>query len=337
MRYFWRKLSPFPPVLILACLLLLSCGSNTTMTPSTASPQAKGTTGAVKTGVPSSSLQISGLVTHPGTFTLQELQSFPQTTVSIRATPIGSHTFAGALLYTVLQKTEVTTLAGRKNDLLRKSIVVSGTDGYTVAVAWGEIDPQFAHKQVLLAYEEDGKPLPQADGFARLIVPGDAFAGRYVSNVSSIVVRDPGVLPAPGQRHPSQSFYLVGLVNTPAKYDLGALKALPSSSTTVNGTTYSGVLLNTLLDQAGLQLKPKKNDFLHKAIVATGSDGYSCVVADGELQAHFGNVPILVAYNINGKALPESDGFARLVVPGDQRMGRFVSNLVELQVVELVS
>ncbi len=237
----------------------------------------------------------------------------------------------------MLQKAEVTTLVGRKNDLLRKSILVAGTDGYTVAIAWGEIDPQFANKQVLLAYEEDGKSLPQADGFAHLIVPGDVFAGRYVSNVSSVVVRDPGVLPTLGQRHPSQAFYLVGLVNTPTKYDLDALKALPSSSITIKGMTYGGVLLNTLFDKAGLQLKPKKNDFLHKAVVVTGSDGYSCVVVDGELQAHFGNVPILVAYSINGKALPESDGFARLVVPGDQRQGRFVSNLVELQVVELVS
>ena len=172
MRYSLYRLLHFPLVLTLTCLLLISCGGATTTTPSAASPQAKGTTGTVKTGVPSTSLQISGLVTHPGTFTLQELQSFPQTTVSIRATPIGSHTFTGALLYTVLQKAEVTRLAGRKNDLLRKSILIAGTDGYTVAVAWGEIDPQFANKQVLLAYEEDGKPLPQADGFARLIGPG---------------------------------------------------------------------------------------------------------------------------------------------------------------------
>lgn len=98
-----------------------------------------------------------------------------------------------------------------------------------------------------------------------------------------------------------------------------------------------GVLLSDLLTAAQLQLKQKKNDFLHKAIVATGSDGYSCVIVDGEIQANFGNVQVLVAYSMNGQPLPASDGFARIVVPGDQRMGRFVSNLVELQVVELAS
>jgi len=86
-----------------------------------------------------------------------------------------------------------------------------------------------------------------------------------------------------------------------------------------------------------LQLAPKKNDFLHKGIVAIGSDGYSCVFADGEINPRFGNVPILIALNSNGQQLLPADGFARMVVPGDQKMGRFVSNLVELQVVELAS
>ena len=62
--------------------------------------------------------------------------------------------------------------------------------------------------------------LPHADGFVRLIVPGDVLAGRYVSNVASIVVRDPGVLPTIRQRQPSSALYVVGAVNNPAKDDL---------------------------------------------------------------------------------------------------------------------
>jgi hypothetical protein len=45
---------------------------------------------------------------------------------------------------------------------------------------------------------------------------------------------------------------------------------------------------------------------------------------------------ILLLYAANGQPL-SADGFARLVVPGDQAMGRFVSNLTELQVVTLGS
>lgn len=53
----------------------------------------------------------------------------------------------------------------------------------------------------------------------------------------------------------------------------------------------------------GLQLKPTKNDFLHKTIIVTGSDGYSYLIVDEELNAYLSNGSILIAYSINGKAL----------------------------------
>ena len=317
--------------LLILCILVTACGGQTaTTTTATATPSAKASS-------PSTSLSVTGLVKNAGSLTLSDLQTFSKVTVSIDAKPIGSHTFGGALLYDVLQKAQVTTLKDRKNDLLRKSLVISGTDGYTVAVAWGELDPHFANKQILLAYEEDGKPLPHADGFTRLIVPGEVFAGRYLSNVASIVGRDPGVLPTLRQRQPSSALYVVGTVNNPAKYDLAALQALKTTQVTVQGNTYSGVLLYDLLQEVGVQTANKKNDFLHKGIAVIGSDGYSCVLADGEIQPRFGNEQILIAFTLNGKPLAEGDGFARLVVPSDSKMGRFVSNLVEIQVVELAS
>jgi hypothetical protein len=42
-------------------------------------------------------------------------------------------------------------------------------------VAWGEIDPDFANKSVLLAVTQDGQSL--ADTGPRLVVPGDGEAG----------------------------------------------------------------------------------------------------------------------------------------------------------------
>jgi hypothetical protein len=42
----------------------------------------------------------------------------------------------------------------------------------------------------------------------------------------------------------------------------------------------------------------------------------------------------VIASSANGQPLA-ADGFARLAVPGDQAMGRFVSNLTELQVVNI--
>jgi DMSO/TMAO reductase YedYZ molybdopterin-dependent catalytic subunit len=164
---------------LLILLLLVICsasfaacgGSQSATTPPTATTATTSTT----LGHPSTSFQLAGLVSHPGTFTLANLQAFPKVTVTINAQPLGMHSFGGALLYSLLQQAGIMTVSTRKNDILRKAVLVTGTDGYGVAIALGEITPKFANKQVILAYEEDGKPLPQADGFARLVVPGDAF------------------------------------------------------------------------------------------------------------------------------------------------------------------
>ena len=313
--------------LVICGASFVACGGSKSTTPTTAT-----TVTSTTIGQPSTSFRLTGLVSHPGTFTLANLQAFPKVTVSINAQPLGTHSFGGALLYSLLQQAGIITVSTRKNDILRKAVLVTGTDGYAVAIALGEIIPKFANKQIILAYEEDGKPLPQADGFARLIVPGDTFAGRYVSNVAQVAVTSPGPAPKLGVGTPSNAFYLDGQVIHAAKYDLTALKSLPTTQV----TSYSGVLLNNLPTQAGTVLDKKKNGILRLGVVAVGSDGYSALIVGGEIAPKFGNVQVLVAYSNNGQPLT-SDGFARLVVPGDQAMGRFVSNLVELQVVSIAS
>jgi hypothetical protein len=48
----------------------------------------------------------------------------------------------------------------------------------------------------LIAYLQDGAPIG-ADGFARAVVPGDNFGGRYVSNLVSLqVIHTAGPEPA---------------------------------------------------------------------------------------------------------------------------------------------
>ncbi|MEX5219213.1 MAG: molybdopterin-dependent oxidoreductase [Nitrospira sp.] len=100
---------------------------------------------------------------------------------------------------------------------------------------------------------------------------------------------------------------------------------------TVSGS-FTGVPLWTLLSNAGLITDPNvRNDLLGKYLVATGSDGYKAVIALGEIAPRFGNQNTLVAYSFNGQGLG-NDGFARLVLPGDAFGGRYVSNLIGLEV-----
>jgi hypothetical protein len=101
--------------------------------------------------------------------------------------------------------------------------------------------------------------------------------------------------------------------------------------------TYTGVSLWTLIQDAGLLTDPSiKNDLLSFFVVATGSDGYRAIISLGEIAPNFGNQPDLVAYkDTSGQLGPGgSDGALRLIVPGDVAGGRYVSNLVSLQVVD---
>jgi hypothetical protein len=99
--------------------------------------------------------------------------------------------------------------------------------------------------------------------------------------------------------------------------------------------SFTGVLLWDLLNAppvGGITTDPNiKNDILHKVIVVTGSDCYQSVFGAGEINPSFGGNQIMVAYATGGASLGTA-GFARIVVPGDKAGGRFVSNIVEIEV-----
>ncbi len=132
-------------------------------------------------------LALTGRVEHPRTLTLADLQALPPVTVEATfATRQGPQTdsFTGVPLWTLLQAAAPLDDPGRSSHL-RHTLLMQGRDGYTVALAIGELDPAFASKQVLVAYAQDGKPQPAL----RLIVPGDLRAGRSVRDLVAIEVR----------------------------------------------------------------------------------------------------------------------------------------------------
>lgn len=93
--------------------------------------------------------------------------------------------FTGALLWSVLE--HAGALGGDPRARLRRSVVVTGRDGYSAVLALAEIDPEFEAKPVLLAYRRDGEPLPGNE--LRLVVPGDHRGGRSVRAVAKIELR----------------------------------------------------------------------------------------------------------------------------------------------------
>ena len=143
----------------------------------------------------SPSVTIGGAVDAPSTDALADLQALPSQTIDVQylaGTGPVMKTYTGVRLYDLLLAAQPQQDPAHKNDLLRDSILVTGSDGYQAVIAWGEIDPGFEDKAVLVAYADgSGQPLDASEGMARLVVPGDQKGGRYVSNVVSITVLKP--------------------------------------------------------------------------------------------------------------------------------------------------
>jgi DMSO/TMAO reductase YedYZ molybdopterin-dependent catalytic subunit len=132
---------------------------------------------------------VDGAVAHPLRLTFAALRAYPRHAERVRyrtSTGPETHTFRGALLYDVLQAAQPTFDPNVKNDQLRYAILVKASDGYEATLSWAEIDPDYADRQVLLAYNQDNAPLDFQG--AHLTVPGDTYGGRYVYGVFSITL-----------------------------------------------------------------------------------------------------------------------------------------------------
>lgn len=137
-------------------------------------------------------------------------------------------------------------------------------------------------------------------------------------------------------RLPSTRLAVTGAVKIPLDLDLAALQVLPAGTAMLGAASYSGVDLWTLLDTvAGLKLAgDRMGASLSMYVVATGTDGYQAVLSLGELDPAFGARKVLVATSMNGTPLG-ANGMARLIVTGDVKQGRSVSNLASIEVFAL--
>jgi len=135
-------------------------------------------------------IAVSGEVQHALLLHFEDLQKLPQTTVldsfmTERGAQTG--TFSGPLLVAVVGAAGLAIAPG-KNTKLRHTILVSGSDGYSVALSMGEIDLDYEGKAVILATSENGASIDPSAG-VRLIVPNDKYGGRSVKQVTGIEVR----------------------------------------------------------------------------------------------------------------------------------------------------
>ncbi len=268
-------------------------------------------------GVTFSPILLQGGVADPGIYNLPGLTPVATQTATYTAagTPV-TDTYTGVGLWNLLNDTGGVTVTSAKNDILSKYVVATGSDGYQAVYSLGEIDPSFGNQPVMVAYADTSGQLGPhgSDGLARIVVPGDQAGGRYVSDLVSLKVES---LPEPGPGGPggiADQLMLSGKIADPGIVTPETLSALNQSitetATYISGSgqttdTYTGVSLWTLIQDFGVLTDSSiKNDILRYAVVATGSDGYRAIISMGEID------------------------------PGDHAGGRYVSNLVSLQVID---
>lgn len=113
---------------------------------------------------------LGGQLTTPRSFVLADLQVLSSQEVSLTYMAAGKsimHTFKGVLLSDLLTAAKPSFDPKAKNASLGWYVLAQGADGYAALFSMGEIDPGFGNRGVLLAYEQDGQPLPTTDGAVR--------------------------------------------------------------------------------------------------------------------------------------------------------------------------
>ncbi len=99
--------------------------------------------------------------------------------------------------------------------------------------------------------------------------------------------------------------------------------------------TVSGVSATTLLRLTGLDLAANLGGarVASQALITRGADGYRAVFGLAELDPHFGHPPLLIGWeDADGGALSPRVGPFQLIATGESRPGRWVRQLVSLEV-----
>ncbi len=91
--------------------------------------------------------------------------------------------------------------------------------------------------------------------------------------------------------------------------------------------SFEGPLLWSVLDHAHAT-PAKAGEQVRRLVLLTGSDGYTALLALGEVSPAFEGKQVLVALRMDGKPLDHP----RIVVPGDKHGGRSVHDVVRIAV-----
>ena len=134
-------------------------------------------------------LSVGGEVSRPLKLSAADLAKLPRQTVSAKDHDGKAVTFEGVALVEVLRMAGVEFGEKLRGKSLALFLVVDAADGYRAVFALPELDPAFTDEVIILADRRDGKPLPEAEGPWRIVVPSEKRQARWVRQVVALTIR----------------------------------------------------------------------------------------------------------------------------------------------------
>ena len=151
--------------------------------------------------------------------------------------------------------------------------------------------------------------------------------------------------------NPPMSVEVKGAVEKPAKWTAESLRKqfaaeIKPIEYTSRGQKHSAqcLALSSVLHEAGADAQMKmgpdvapamKNHALRLAVIVSSVDGYTATFSLAELLPDIGNTAAWIAFDLDGKMLPEGADHVRLIVASDKKPARNVRDVQTINVVDV--
>ncbi|MGH7916358.1 MAG: molybdopterin-dependent oxidoreductase [Candidatus Binataceae bacterium] len=134
-------------------------------------------------------LRVVGVVPHPLTLQLYDLEKLPARTVTAKDASGVKVKYRGVTLWSILNRAGVPRRERIRGAMMLDYVVVDALDGYRVVFSLAELDPKLSKLVVLLAYKRNGQAIPPPEGPFRIVIPSEKYNARWVREVTVLDVR----------------------------------------------------------------------------------------------------------------------------------------------------
>lgn len=137
-------------------------------------------------------VNVMGAVAHPLSLDVAALRALPQSAVTLERKTgekaDKTETYQGVLMCELLKQAAVNS--ADHDDVKKTVIIAAASDGYKVVFSWSEVCNSPLGGGIVVYFEKDGAPLPDAEGRIALISAQDTRTGpRHVKWLQTLDVR----------------------------------------------------------------------------------------------------------------------------------------------------